>query len=232
MKTVIDLNGIWKFAPTHDQKPNNNHNVLPSSMPLYCHPDLCRDHWQDVPVPGVWQHYAEKYSVYEGVCWFYREFDLREVPPDGFARLVLKGVNYRADVYVNARFVGTHESAYTEFSFDITEYLQPGKNALTIQVDNRPTEVKWPNDWGYGVYGGIHRDVFLELFTGERICPCFSPSSAGTAFPATGMTSAPCGVKITMPVLWRNISPHGGSMTACPAASSLPSPTIRILPNP
>lgn len=169
MKTVYDLNGIWKFAPTFDQKPNNNHNVIESVIPLYAHPRLVRTDWEDVPVPGVWQRYAERYSVYEGVCWFYREFDLSDVREDSFVNLVFKGVNYRADVYINGKPAGCHESAYTEFSFDISGLVQPGKNTIAVQVDNRPTEVKWPNDWGYGVYGGIHRDVFVEVYGGDYL---------------------------------------------------------------
>jgi len=166
MKQKISLNGFWKFAPTHDQKPTNNHNVIESKIPLYAHPKLNRSDWEDVPVPGVWQKYAEKYSIYEGVCWFGREFDLPEYEPNAFVNLTFQGVNYRAEIYINGKPAGVHESAYTAFSLDVSDLVKPGKNTIAVQVDNRPIIVKWPNDWGYGVYGGIHRDVFLEIFEG------------------------------------------------------------------
>ena len=169
MKTVINLNGTWKFAPTFDQKPTNNHNVIESNVPMYAHEKLVRTGWQNVPVPGVWQRYAEKYSVFEGVCWFFREFDVAEFDENTLAKIVFKGVNYRADVYLNGQYVGCHESGYTEFSFDITSFLKNGRNYIAVMVDNRPTEVKWPNDWGYGVFGGIHRDVFIELYREEYV---------------------------------------------------------------
>lgn len=169
MKSIINLNGQWKFAPTFDQKPTNNHNVIESNIPLYAHEKLVRTGWQNVPVPGVWQKYAERYAVFEGVCWFFREFEADEFCEDTLAKLVFKGVNYRADVYINNQYVGFHESGYTEFSFDISAFLRRGKNAIAVMVDNRPTEVKWPNDWGYGVFGGIHRDVFIELYREEYI---------------------------------------------------------------
>lgn len=167
MKKIIDLNGTWKFAPTHDQKQTNDHDVIASKLPLYSNSNLVRTGWENVKVPGVWQKYAEKYSVYEGVCWFYREFETDDVYEKAF--LIFKGVNYRAEVYVNNQFVGAHESAYTEFSFDISKYLQKGTNSIAVQVDNRPLVVKWPNDWGYGVYGGIHRDVFVEAYKDDCI---------------------------------------------------------------
>ena len=62
MKYIIDLNGIWKFAPTHDQKRTNDHDVIAASVPLYCHSDLCRADWENVEVPGVWQKYLGKLS--------------------------------------------------------------------------------------------------------------------------------------------------------------------------
>ena len=67
MKTTVSLNGTWKFAPTHDQKPNNNRNMIDADTPLYAYPSLNRRDWESVPVPGVWERYAEKYSIYEGV---------------------------------------------------------------------------------------------------------------------------------------------------------------------
>ena len=164
MKQILNLNGLWKFAPTYDQKPTNNHNVLSSNVPLYSHKDLNRSGWETVIVPGVWQRYAEKYSVFEGVCWFYREFQLDEPLDNAKIQLVCQGINYKADVYINSHLVGVHESAYTGFILDVSPYVQAGINAIAIQVDNRPTVVKWPNDWGYGVYGGIHRDIFLEIY--------------------------------------------------------------------
>jgi len=181
MKKIISLNGTWKFTPIHDQKPNNNLNRA-EGQPLYAHPRLHRTGWESVSVPGVWQKYAEKYSIYEGVCWFFREFAVGDFPENSLAKLVFKGVNYKATVYVNGKFVGTHESAYTEFAFDISQYLHSGTNAIAVEVDNRPIIVKWPNDWGYGVYGGIHRDVFVEVYSGEyvsdvELTPSYDPET-------------------------------------------------------
>ncbi len=169
MKNTINLNGKWKFAPAFDQKPTNNHHAIDTTVPLYALTDLVRTDWEDVRVPGVWQMYAEKYSVFEGVCWFYREFVIESLKDDSFAELVCKGINYKATIYVNGKILGIHESAYTEFSFDISKFLIEGKNSISIEVDNRPTVVKWPNDWGYGVFGGIHRDIFVNVYESEYV---------------------------------------------------------------
>ncbi|NLD87109.1 MAG: hypothetical protein GX633_02470, partial [Clostridiales bacterium] len=59
---------------------------------------------------------------------------------------------------------GCHESGYTEFTLDISKHIKPGKNFIAVMVDNRSLITKWPNDRGYFSYGGIHRDVYLELY--------------------------------------------------------------------
>lgn len=51
---TINLNGDWKFTPTFDQKPTNNHNVVERVVPMYAYEFLIRKDWLTVPVPGVW----------------------------------------------------------------------------------------------------------------------------------------------------------------------------------
>ena len=56
--------------------------------------------------------------MYEGVAWYYKEFELNDTK-NALVKLVFKGVNYKATVYVNGKYVGVHESGYTEFFFDL-----------------------------------------------------------------------------------------------------------------
>ncbi len=50
--------------------------------------------------------------------------------------IVFKAVDYKAEVYINNIFVGSHEGAFAKFEFDITAYLKKGKNVLTVKVEN------------------------------------------------------------------------------------------------
>ncbi len=161
MKQVYDLNGYWEFSPVLDQRPENNHSLTTWDVPLYASPALCRRHWERVEVPGVFQRYGECYRFFEGVAWYCRRFSISRLGDR--AVLSFGGVLYRAEVYLNGRLVGTHESGYTPFSFDVTDFLQEGENFIAVSVDNRPLIVKWPNDWGYMNFGGIHRDVALTV---------------------------------------------------------------------
>lgn len=60
--------------------------------------------------------------------------------------------------------MGAHESGYTKFTMDITEFIEEGENFIAVMVDNRAMATKWPNDRGYFGYVGIRRDVTLELY--------------------------------------------------------------------
>lgn len=162
MRTILDLNGAWDFVADLDPK----YHAIYGGFHL---PEANRRHWLPVAVPGVWQKYAERYDIFEGVCWFAREFVLEELPEGSQAQLRFGAVNYLATVYVNGQLVGSHEGGYTEFVLDVTGKLQVGVNHITVQVDNRANTIKWPPVLGYFNYGGIHRGVSLEIMTGPSL---------------------------------------------------------------
>ena len=153
----IDLNGLWDFIVDLDPKYHN------SSLPAYARPGWDRSRWQKVPVPGVWNKYSERLDIYEGVCWFAREFAVDSLPETQVAILRFGGINYKCRIFLNNKYVGSHEGGYTEFTVDVSNEIQTGKNLLAIEVDNRATQIKLPPCLGYFNYGGIHRDVALEI---------------------------------------------------------------------
>lgn len=162
MNIRLDLNGAWDFVTDLDPK----YHAIYGGFHL---PTANRRHWLPAPVPGVWQQYGERYSIFEGVCWFARDFEAPELTESSTAQLRFGAVNYLAHVYVNGQFVGSHEGGYTEFVLDVTGKLKPGANHLAVQVDNRATTIKWPPCLGYFNYGGIHRAVTLEINDGPAL---------------------------------------------------------------
>lgn len=162
MKKKILLNGTWDFMADLDPRYHATRKGFEC-------PETNRRHWQKVPVPGVWQKYGERYDIFEGVCWFAREFDVQELAKTSTAKLRFGAVNYLANVYVNGEHVGSHEGGYTEFVLDVTEKLKSGRNHVAVQVDNRALITKWPPVLGYFNYGGIHRAVSLEITDGPAL---------------------------------------------------------------
>ncbi len=49
---------------------------------------------------------------------------------------VIRGADYKAQVYVNGKLAGTHEGFFATFEFDVTELVQEGRNELRIYLDN------------------------------------------------------------------------------------------------
>jgi beta-glucuronidase len=154
---TIDLNGLWDFIVDLDPKYHYSENSP------YARPNWDRSNWQKVPVPGVWNKYAERLDIYEGVCWFVREFNIESLDDRSISVLRFGGINYKCRIFLNGELIRTHEGGYTEFTADVTGEIQIGKNCLAIEVDNRATHIKMPPCLGYFNYGGIHRNVTLEI---------------------------------------------------------------------
>lgn len=193
MLTTVLLNGEWDFVADLDPKYHSDPRIY--AKPEYASPDANRRHWQKVTVPGVWQKYGERYDIFEGVCWYAREFNVPEVSADVTARLRFGAVNYLCHVFLNGEEVGWHEGGYTEFTLDVTRHLRGGCNQLAVQVDNRATTIKLPPVLGYFNYGGIHRDVALEILAGPTLTDVrlqAIPTDAGGELVVTGSVTDMC----------------------------------------
>lgn len=161
MNTSISLSGLWDFVVDLDPRYH--------TKPYYALPDWNRRHWSKVPVPGVWNLYDRRYDLFEGVGWFARELTLPPLPEGTTCLLRFGGVNYLCEVYLNGELAGTHEGGYTEFTVEVSHLVRSGRNVLAVRVDNRSLEMRLPPLLGYFNYGGIHRDVTLEVYPGAYL---------------------------------------------------------------
>ncbi len=88
--------------------------------------------------------------------------------------LDFEAVDYIAEVYVNGRMVGTHEGFFASFSFDVTDFLQEGENALFIVVKNDYTttgsSLNGSNNRGNKIYAATHLG-YDEPNLGWHHCP-------------------------------------------------------------
>lgn len=115
-------------------------------------------------------NFQEQIESYRFISWYRRHFVLDESYEGKRIQVEFEGVATVAQVYVNGQFVGEHKGAYTGFSFDITEYLNPSneENVIAVRVDStRHADI--PPEGGsvdYCLFGGIVRDVWL-IATGE-----------------------------------------------------------------
>jgi beta-galactosidase len=94
------------------------------------------------------------------IGWYRRSFTIPKT--DEGKRLVVKfdGVFRDCMVWLNGFFVGRNFSGYSEFSFDITDYVNYGdKNVLVVRVDATQSE-----GWFYEG-AGIYRHVWLIKYS-------------------------------------------------------------------
>lgn len=90
--------------------------------------------------------------------------------------LVFEGVAHAADLYLNDKFILRNEGGYNRFFADITEHVNFGEeNFITVVVDNHENKNIPPfgNQVDYLGYGGIYREVSLEVLEKENITAAY-----------------------------------------------------------
>lgn len=110
-------------------------------------------------------HYFDE-NIYQLVSYYSHILDVQKEWEGKSVLLTFEGVAHIAKVYVNNQLVGTHEGGYTAFTFDIEPYLEFTKaNTLVVEVDSRESSNIPPfgNVVDYMTYGGIYRDVYVEV---------------------------------------------------------------------
>lgn len=87
--------------------------------------------WASKPVPEAKPTKApwiiqDIFPDYHGVAWYWREFKA-PVNPHQRGRYIIRfwAVDYKADVWVNGKFIGGHEGGETPFSLDATRAIKP-----------------------------------------------------------------------------------------------------------
>ena len=164
MRTIIDLNFDWtfkkQFSPEDLARPiTEDYETV--DLP-HCYPTLPFNY------PG------EEYRGY--VSLYKKEFFLNKKHRGKIVNIVFEGVAHMADVYLNGKHVGRHEGGYDRFCYNLNKYLNFGTlNLLEVVVDSHehPDIPPFGNLVDYLGYGGIYREVKLEILNREHIKNCF-----------------------------------------------------------
>ncbi len=98
----------------------------------------------ETPASGV------KNSGLFRACWYRREFEAPALKLHERLLLHFGAVDYRADVWVNGRFVIHHEGGYTPFTADISDFLVEGPQTVIVRAEDDPADLSKPRgkqDW-------------------------------------------------------------------------------------
>lgn len=90
-----------------------------------------------------------------GVGWYRNKFMVPAFNKSKKASIIFDGAMSNATVYLNGKKVGFWPYGYNTFHFDITEFLEPGKeNTLAVRLENFPESSRWYP--GAGLYRNVH----------------------------------------------------------------------------
>lgn len=217
--------------------------------------DAAIDKWDTVTVPSTWQNTGYEQPNYTNINYPF-PVDPPYVPmenPAGFYErdftagadgkqtyLVLEGVSSHAAVYVNGRYVGFTEGSHLQAEFDLTAFVQPGKNRLRVVV-RKWCSGSYLEDQDHFRQNGIFRDVYiLERPVGHVVDLDIRTDVDGSvtvqAVPGAALTiadgkktlaTAVCdenghaALQVTNPVLWNAEKPYLYTLTVCHAGEQI-----------
>lgn len=166
-RTAVLLDEGWKFTREDDASfKEKNYNDKK---------------WQDVTIPHDWAIYGP-FSVdndpqemaivqdgqtkpevhvgrtgglpFVGAGWYRRTLEIPDQIKSKKAILQFDGAMSYAKVYINGKEVGEWPFGYNSFYFDITDFVEPGKNQLAVRLENLPLSSRWYP--GAGLYRNVH----------------------------------------------------------------------------
>ncbi len=150
-REVIEINDDWKFILSE-----MDIEQIRSGNPS----------WQDVKVPHTWndKDIQSGDKVTYGTAWYQRDLEIDQEITGRQYFLKFDGVGQLAELFINGQFVGDHLGSYSAFVFNITNFLNGDTvNSILLRVNNELT-VSYPKDnFLFGIYGGIYRNVSLII---------------------------------------------------------------------
>ena len=154
MEKRVYLNDGWQFtkeycAALHD--PNEGASLEIVRLPHTV---------QETPF-----HYFDE-SIYQFDSAYRRTLHGEESWRGKCVLLTVEAAGHYSEVYINGACIHTHRCGYTAYTVDLSSHLRFGEdNVLVIRVDSRETLDQPPfgNVIDYMTYGGLYREVYLEI---------------------------------------------------------------------
>lgn len=163
------LNGYWKF----------NWVRKPADRPLgFYREDYDDSAWSDMPVPGNWEingfgvaiYLNQPYPFEKNPPYIHHDYNpvgsyrtRFTIPDDWMSREIFihfGAVKSAMYLWINGVEVGYSQGSKLPAEFNITDYVRPGENLLSLEV-YRWSDGSYLEDQDFWRLSGIERDVFL-----------------------------------------------------------------------
>ena len=131
-----------------------------------------REGWTAVQVPHAWNVGDDSPESMAGSTgWYRKDFSLPSADQALTWAVRFESVNYRSQMWLNGKPLGSHKGAYLPFEFALAGVKRRGTNRLVIRVDSRRRPTDFPPSGltavggptgGWWNYGGLIREVYLR----------------------------------------------------------------------
>jgi beta-galactosidase len=153
------------------------------------------------------------YYYYRGPAWYRKRVFIGDGDRDKRLILHFEGANAVSKVWINQKYVGEHVGGYSEFQFDITDFVEYNKtNLIAVEVDNSYNYDVPPHRADYTMYGGIYRDVYLQklnaTYLGHSLITVKNPSTKSASVSIDLSVAEHSGNQGKYNVIWRVLGPH------------------------
>lgn len=154
MREIIPINYRWKF--------------IAQDNPIFGSVDYDDSDWQVVDIPHTFVELPLHYLDDQIFCftgWYRVHLDTAAVHRFAKAFLRFEAVATYAEVYINGQLAGTHKGGYTPFVVAIPSLVSSDNLLIAVRVDasERPEIPPFGNVIDYLTFGGIYREVCLDL---------------------------------------------------------------------
>lgn len=132
-----------------------------------------KDSERRVDLPHTWNAQdalSGKQDYYRGVGNYRKKLSIGEELKGKRLYLRFEGANTVTNLYINQKHAGEHRGGYGAFVFDITEYVDYGKeNEILVRVNNALQLDIMPLVGDFNFYGGIYRNVYFIITEEQHI---------------------------------------------------------------
>jgi len=177
---MLSLNGYWDFQ----------YSPMPADTPAGFYKTRVQG-WKKIIVPSSMEMQGYGKPIYKSAVYpfrpvnppympttdnsvgnYQRTFTIPQNWKDMNITLHFGGVSSGFKVWLNGKFLGYGEDSFLPSEFNITPYLQPGENVLSVQVI-RWTDGYFLEDQDQWRLSGLHREVMLLAEPKLRIADFF-----------------------------------------------------------
>ena len=165
MGNRIYLNDDWEFTEDYTE------GLL---LADYKGQDLQRVRLPHTTVETPFHYFDE--SLYQKISGYRRILKAKEDWKGKHVFLTVEAAGHASWIYLNGKAIHEHHCGYTAYTVDLAEYLLWDRdNVLVIKVDSRESLNQPPfgNVIDYMTYGGLYREVYLEIKEKSYIADIF-----------------------------------------------------------